>query len=405
MKKFMLMAAAVLMTLSAGAQNADALKAVKGAKKYSEANEIMKTQAESMTNQEQAQAYNAMVKLALSEYQKAEAKAVEAQVKQDADEEANQRTKSVKAAYNAVKAAMSCDKADRQPNDKGQVKPKFRKANQTAVISARNAMINAGLDTYNNKDYASAQKYFGIFVDSRVGEFYEGFDFSAEQSFAQIAYYAALAAYFNQDYKKTVKYTKVALDMLDSSVTADEVIMLQLGAGEGLVKNAEVDSVKFVKDVAKLYKQYPDNEMVFGKLVALYQETNDMDSANKLLNERIAKNPNDAMALAYVGQNAQNEGKWDEAIDAYQKALVGKPDFIPAKSNLAVCFLNRGVALYEAKADASGRMDAAVKEKVLGDLNQSKTILEEVSKLDPNQEQARWEYQLNRVNYALDQLK
>lgn len=404
MKKFILMAATVLVTLAANAQNPDGLKKVLGAKDYKEANEMMKTLAESMTNEEKAKAYNKLVDLAIADNDKAEKKALEASLAKNEEEAAKQTTKKVKAAYNALKMARECNKADMEPNAKGKIAPKFQKKNADRLMIIRNSMVQAGLDSYNSKNYADAQKYFGMFVETRQDPLFAKADFSQEKDYGQIAYYAALAAYFNKDAKKCSKYADIALASGQEDVISD-AITVKLGALEEQAKAAAIDTVKYIKEVKKIYKEYPNNDALLGKLASLYDETGDKAASQKLLDERLAQNPNDAMANALVGQNAQGEEKYPEAIAAYEKAVAAKPDFILAKLNLAACYLTKAANEIDANADTRGNVKADAKPGILSDLNKSKSILEEIKAADPDELQVKWNYTLERVNYILENIQ
>ncbi|MDE5986974.1 MAG: hypothetical protein K2H16_06815 [Prevotella sp.] len=404
MKKIMLMAATVMMSLAANAQNPDGLKQVMSASKYSEASKLLKTASETMLSTEKAKAYNKLVDLAVAECTKAEEAAVKAQLSKDDAEMNKQNAKKAKAAYNAVKNAMLCNDADNEPNEKGQVKPKFQSKNASRILPIRNTLINCGLEAYNSKDYASAQKYFGLFAESRQNALFSKTDFSAETNYGQICYYAALAAYFNKDGKKCSKYADYALQSGDKEIVND-VITVKLGALEEQAKAAQIDTLKYISSVKKLAKEYPDNEGVFGKLVALYDESGDKAGAQKALNARLKENPNDAMANAYVGQNAQAENKYDEAITAYEKALQAKPDFLAAKLNVGICYLSKAAAAIDANSDARGNVKPEAKAGIVADLNKAKTAIEEVKAADPDKTQVNWAYPLERVNYILENLK
>lgn len=404
MKKFMLMAATVFMALAANAQNPDGLKQVLASKEYKEANELVKAQAQTMANEEKAKAYNKLVDLALTDYDKAEKKALEAQLAKNDEEMAKQNGKKAKAAYNALKMAMECNKADNEPNAKGKVAPKFMKKNADRLIIVRNSLVQAGLDAYNTKNYSDAKKYFGGFVESRVDPLFSKSDFSAEKDFGQIAYYAALAAYFDKDHKRCSKYADIALGSGEENVIAD-AITIKIGALEQQAMDKSIDTLKFVKSVKKIYDAYPENETAFGKLEGLYDEAGMKKEAADLLNDRLAKNPNDAMANAYVGQNAQAEEKYVEAIAAYEKALTTKPDFLHVKMNMGVCYLNKAAKAIDANTDARGNIKADAKDAIMADLNKSKSILEEVKAADPDRAQVNWSYPLERVNYALENIQ
>lgn len=400
----MLMAATVLMTLAANAQNPDGLKQILKADKYSEANEMVKNLAESMTSEEKAKAYNKLVDLALADNEKAEKKALEAQLAKNDEEMAAQNEKKNKAAYNALKMARECHKYDIEPNAKGKVAPKFQSKNASRLMAVRNGLVQAGLDAYNAKDYASSQKYFGAYVEARQEPLFEKADFSADQNYGQIAYYGALAAYFNKDAKKCSKYADIALNSGEADVI-DDAITVKIGALEEQAKVAEIDTVKFIKEIKKVYEAHPANDGVFGKLVGLYEDSGDKAGAKALLDSRLSQNPNDAMANAYIGQGAQAEEKYDDAIAAYQKAIAAKPDFLHAKLNLGVCYLNKAAKSIDANTDARGNISDDAKAQVVADLKQAKTILEEIKEADPDRLQVNWSYPLERVNYALENIQ
>lgn len=397
MKKFMIMAAAVMVSLSVNAQSSPEAKAIKKMKSYTEVLEAIKANGASFDKADNAFAYNKLVDLAISENSKTEKAAIEAQLAKNAEQQAQMTNAKNAAAYNALQAAMQCNTFD----EKG----KYKNKNVNRLMTIRNSMVQAGLDAYNTKDYESATKYFGAFVETRTDALFNEADFSREQNFGQIAYYAALAAYFNKDYAKCDQYADAALNSSERDSIANDVIIVKLGAYEEQAKTAVMDSATYVKNVRAMYDQFPENENIFGKLVGLYEETGDKASAKTLLDARLAANPHDAMANAYVGQTAQGEQKYDEAIAAYSKAVAAKPDFLAAKLNLGVCYLNKAVAAVDANTDARGNINPEVKPQAMSDLNEAKKILEEVRTADPDCMQVNWKYPLERVNYVIENVK
>ncbi|MEE1121143.1 MAG: hypothetical protein UHT92_05625 [Prevotella sp.] len=397
MKKFMIMAAAVMVSLSVNAQSSPEAKAIKKMKSYTEVLEAIKANGASFDKADNAFAYNKLVDLAISENSKTEKAAIEAQLAKNAEQQAQMTNAKNAAAYNALQAAMQCNSFD----EKG----KYKNKNVNRLMTIRNSMVQAGLDAYNTKDYESATKYFGAFVETRTDALFNEADFSREQNFGQIAYYAALAAYFNKDYAKCDQYADAALNSSERDSIANDVIIVKLGAYEEQAKTAVMDSATYVKNVRAMYDQFPENENIFGKLVGLYEETGDKASAKTLLDARLAANPHDAMANAYVGQTAQGEQKYDEAIAAYSKAVAAKPDFLAAKLNLGVCYLNKAVAAVDANTDARGNINPEVKPQAMSDLNEAKKILEEVRTADPDCMQVNWKYPLERVNYVIENVK
>lgn len=397
MKKFMIMAAAVMMSLSATAQSSPEAKAIKKMKSYTEVLEAIKANGAAFDNADKAFAYNKLVDLAIKENSESEKAAIEAQLAKNAEQQTKMNVAKNASAYNALQAAMQCNAVD----EKG----KYKNKNVNRLMTIRNSMVQAGLDAYNSKDYTSATKYFGAFVETRTDALFNEADFSREQNFGQIAYYAALAAYFNKDYKKCDQYSDAALNSSERDSIANDVIIVKLGAYEEQAKAAAMDSATYVKNVRAMYDQFPENENIFGKLVGLYEEVGDKASAKSLLDTRLASNPNDAMANAYVGQTAQAEQKYDEAIAAYKKSIASKPDFLAAKLNLGVCYLNKAVAYVDANTDARGTIKPEAKTVAMADLSEAKKLLEEVKAADPNCAQVNWQYPLERVDYVIENVK
>ena len=70
MKKIVLMAVAACMVVSANAQNPDAVKKVMDAKDFKEAKALVESNLSSMNDEERAKAWNKVVDLALSKFDK-----------------------------------------------------------------------------------------------------------------------------------------------------------------------------------------------------------------------------------------------------------------------------------------------------------------------------------------------
>lgn len=405
MKKLTLTMLAAALCSAAFAQNPDAVKQALAATKYSEASAVLKEQGESMISEEKAKVYNKLVDLGIADNAKAEEAAVKAQLNKDEEAIKAQSVKKVKGAYNALSAGIKCNKFDNEPNAKGQVKPKFKSKNAGRLIGMRNQLVDGGLDAYNSRQYADAQKYFGLYVESRHDQLFDKTDFTAyDQQYGAICYYASLAAYFNKDYKKAVKYVDYAIEKRDSA-TFDDAIKLKLNAMEEMAKAGEIDSTKLVKEIKKFYNEYPDNQAVFSKYIDALQNAGQKEEAEKVLAARIAANPNDLMANAYVGQNAQDAGKFADAIAAYTKVLEAKPDFLAVRFNLGVCYLNRANDSLNSNMNNAGVVAPAAKPAIVEDLNAAKKILEEVKAADPDCAQVNWAYTMQRVDYILGNIK
>ena len=255
MKKMIMMAVASLVVVSAGAQNKDFQKQMKAASAYQEALGVLNSNLSGLSAEDKALGYNRLVDLAMDKFNKENNIKLTNQVTQ---------------------------KNDPFDNDKGKVAPKFRKKNAERLLAARNLLLTAGQDLYNDKKFDAAQTAFGLFVDSRQDPLFSESDFSAESFYTQIAYFAALAAYNNHDFPAASNYADLCKNDAEYGNEAMDIKVLSMKAQ---LKTKE-DSVKYMNDLKALHAQEPENERYFSLLTEYYQNTQD-NAAKKARHERI----------------------------------------------------------------------------------------------------------------------
>lgn len=368
----------------------DAIKQIMGAKDYKEALSLIQSSAASMSNEDKAKAYNKVVDLALAKFDKESQIALTNQVTKK--NEAYDKEGMNKAALQALNAAMECDKYDNMPNEKGKIKPKFRKTNATRLAGARASLINAGQDAFNVKDFKGAMDCFGIYVDTKDAPlFAEGAGKNEDPYFGQISYYASLAAYNAQDFPAASKYAGYAMQDTASAADALDIKILSMKAQ---LKTKE-DSLKYAEEVKELYNKDPKNDRFFALLTEYYANTGDKDAKVKLIEEQLVKNPESKMAWALKGEMAMGEHKWEDAITAYKKSVEIDPTFIQVLYNIGVCYNSKAIEFKNANANERTGMLTPDKQEVYNnDLKQAISYLEKVKAQDPNRDMVNWAYTL-----------
>ena len=325
MKKIVLMAVAACMVVSANAQNPDAVKKVMDAKDFKEAKSLVESSLSSMNDEERAKSWNKVVDLALAKFDKEQTVQITNQAMKKNDPYDKEGMN--EAARVAVQAAFECEKYDQLPNEKGKVKPKFHKKNQERLNSARNALVNAGQDYYNNKDFKTAAAAFAAYVDCKNNPLFSDYDFSKDQILGQVAYFASLASYNSQDYPAASRYASIAIG--DTAVAKD-AMDIKILSMKATLKTKE-DSVKYLNEIKELYNQDPANERMFSLLTEYYQATGDNAAKNDLISKQVSQYPS-KMAWALKGESEMGEGKWAAAIESYKKSLALDPEFIRCSS-------------------------------------------------------------------------
>ena len=137
------------------------------------------------------------------------------------------------------------------------------------------------------------------------------------------------------------------------------------------------------------------------QIASLYNQIGESQLSEKILNDAIAKDPNNKMAYAIKGENAMSDKKWDDAIKYFKKTVEIDPAFTAVWFNLGVCASSKGFDLNEQLSE-NGRITTENDAKVKEVLKEAAGYYEKVRQLDPNREKvSNWPYQLRMIYNAL----
>ncbi len=383
MKKLFVMAVMMVASATAFAGDSDALKAILKTKTYAEAEALVKANLGSLANDaEKAKAYNKLVDLALAQFDAQSTIQTENQVAKQMGKEEKPVDQKLMSdmAYNAIVAGLECDKYDQKPNEKGKVAPKFASKNaQRLWFAPRNQMVNAGQDALTAKDNATARKYWTLFVESDAAPMFK--DQNREQQkpfFGQVARFAAIFAYQDKDMAKALELADVALKDPQEYENALNLKLEILGDG---LKTKD-DSLKYVENLKTLYAEHKTNgvmEKLYNTLIGVGQSA----EADKIIDEALAADPNNFVALADKGLSLLQAQKAEEAVKYLKRAYDIKND-------------NAIIATYAGTAyvvQAQNVEDPAKKKELY---KQAIEMFDKAKELDPDMLQAKWGY--NRYN-------
>ena len=383
MKKLFVMAVMMVASATAFAGDSDALKAILKAKTYAEAEALVNSSLGSLANDaEKAKAYNKLVDLALAQFDAQSTIQTENQVAKQMGKEEKPVDEKLMSdmAYKAIVAGLECDKYDQKPNEKGKVAPKFASKNaQRLWFAPRNQMVNAGQDALTAKDNATARKYWTLFVESDAAPMFK--DQNRDQQkpfFGQVARFAAIFAYQDKDMAKALELADVALKDPQEYENALNLKLEILGDG---LKTKD-DSLKYVENLKTLYAEHKTNgvmEKLYNTLIGVGQTA----EADKIIDEALAADPNNFVALADKGLSLLQAQKAEEAVKYLKRAYDIKND-------------NAIIATYAGTAyvvQAQNVEDPAKKKELY---KQAIEMFDKAKELDPDMLQAKWGY--NRYN-------
>ena len=394
MKKLMIMAIMFVASATAFAGDSDALKAIKKAKTYADAEQLLKQNFDQLEGAwEKAEAYNYLTDLAYDVYNEEDNKRL---LQQPYDQELLSTM-----AINALNCAMECDKYDQMPNKKGKIDPDFHKDNQKRMANVRIAVINAGVEYANAQDNKKGYEAFSLYLNSAQNSlFADDENMKNDANLGVASFYAGRCAILNEDYAAANQVIDVALNDTSAQIR-DGAFDFKLYAMRMSQKTPE-DSLKFLNDIKELSVKYPDNEKVFANLGDAYMQRGDNATLTQICNERLAANPQDALGHIYIGMMAMGDKKYEEAIKEFDFVPEGNSNFLPVTFNRGICRMNLANEFLETHANKNtGVMKPDDEATFKGMLAAAKTDLEKARELDPEQQNVRWGALLRNIYYNL----
>lgn len=388
---------AIAVICSASAFSQDVFKQISKIKDYNEAYNLLKSNLGNMSAEEKAQCYNALVDLSLDKVMKEQGTITENQMAEQLKTQVTpyDTVGLYNAAMQAIENGVACDEFDMQPNEKGKIKPKFHKKNAERLYAIRFHLINAGI-YYQGKDDDLSYKNLATYVESAEYPLFKEIDKSGDANLTQIAYYAARSAYFAKDFAKAEKYADIALN--DTAVAKD-AMQIKLAVMQSQLKN-HADSLNYVTKLKDIYAKDESNEAVFSMICSMLLSLDDKAGLDALVQDKLAKNPNDFTALTVVGQVYMNDHKWDEAIETLTKAVNVQPDNIAIIASIGNCYMYKAQEAVE-RATANNKNLTPDAEKVIIDVYmQAINYLEKAKNLDKTMEfKSYWAYSLYTCCY------
>ena len=369
------------------AGDSEALKAIKKAKTYAEAAQLM-TNAQFADDQEKADAYNKLVDLAMAKINKETgtiAQNTAAAQLGTGKEEAYDTLGLADAICNAYVAAVECNKYDQLPNAKGKVAPRFDKKNAERIWPVRTHLVNIGQEEARKGNNANVLKYWGTFVDSSEDPLFAEQNHESEKAYiGQVAYFSGRYAFEAKEIDRANKYFDVAMRDPEQK---NEALTFKLYAAGSNLKN-RADSLQYVEQLKALYAENPDNDIVLDKLFSLYDGMKDKEAQIALLDSHLAKFPTSFAALANKGMMAIADNDAVEGAKWLRKAAESSPENAVIQTYLGTCL-----------SVQAGNTDDPAQRKAL--YQEAVQALDKAKQLDPTKAQANWGYNRYQAYYNL----
>lgn len=256
--------------------------------------------------------------------------------KKAAIDQSADRTDMYKALTASIPSWLKVYELENQPNEKGKVNLKYTKKLQEVLHNDYLQLFNGGAWFLQSNKYAEGVNALEKFLDVKKAPFFaEDKDVAAIDSNAMnAAYYAIGAASSLKEYDRVIslynRFGSFALNPKDIHQWVSSAYF------------AKKDSVGAIPVLIQAVKASPEEPYFLVNLVNIYQKNGKEAEANKLLDDRIAANAQDATALLVKGSIVE-EKDLKEALQWYYKAAK-------ADAKNANAFIYLGAGLYNAAA-------------------------------------------------------
>ncbi len=343
MKKIFSLAAVAACSMVSMAQNSVISKAafLQEQNKTAEALEVLKSSFDNPKTTKFAEIYNQAGKLVSTQFNPELMKA--------AQNEPLDTAKFISSLNEMVDYFTKSYVAEHTPDAKGKMpKVKFSPENTRVLLGCQDYFFYAGIFLNQNRDKAGAYEYFNKhlqFVNNpALADKRDSLIQAKAQNYAQANYYCSMLAYEMKKWDDVLRQTQELLPkkelLAEAKIPVRDLYLMRFEAN----LTGKKDTLAYVNDLKHAIDNIEDNQAFMESLVAVYNEKNDVKSAEETANEMVAKNPQSKSAWfikGYVDMNLKHD--YATARNAFDKALELDPNYLDAMANKAYCYINEVV--------------------------------------------------------------
>ena len=287
--------------------------------------------------------------------------------------------------------AQSLDSLDMKPDEKGRVKPEYRKEHAEQLNQLRPNLYYGGTYQVRREDYKTAYSYFDLYLDAARQPLFTGYKYlESDKQVSQAAYWATLCGFKMRVPKKTLKYSQLAMTDYDKS----KYVFHYMCEAYRLLKNQE----EYLKTLNLGFKLFPTYPYFFPHLADHYKALGDNEKMLQLAEIGLRKAPDNALFLLAKSIALLNMNHYSECIDVSKKMITLYQNQAEPYFNIATCYLNEALSLEQLNEPRRYR------EQLVKLYSDARPYMEKYRELAPDESQ-RWAPALYRIYLNLNKGK
>lgn len=274
--------------------------------------------------------------------------------------------------YNMYDPYIKADELGQIPNEKGQIKNKFRKDIVKNMRDGHRFYINGGVYYNEKRDFKRATDFFERYWELPSLAMFEDTkgDFNTQDSVYQtIKYYAVISSIQSADHDRSIKLLKkIIAEPYVQNSTYKESDAYELLASEYQQVN---DSLAFVQVLNDGAKKFPGNKYFTPNLINEFIRGGKTAEAMAYLDQAIANDPSNTCELIGVKASLYAEQKnYASAEPAYLQAIAADANCEKALEGLGVLYILQAQDVKEKAGQTNSRSEQAQLDKQTADFYQ-----------------------------------
>lgn len=274
--------------------------------------------------------------------------------------------------YNMYDPYIKADELGQIPNEKGQVKNKFRKDIVKNMRDGHRFYINGGVYYNEKRDFKRAADFFERYWELPSLAMFEDTkgDFNTQDSVYQtIKYYAVISSIQSADHDRSIKLLKkIIAEPYVQNSTYKESDAYELLASEYQQVN---DSLAFVQVLNDGAKKFPGNKYFTPNLINEFIRGGKTAEAMAYLDQAIANDPSNTCELMGVKASLYAEQKnYASAEPTYLQAIATDANCEKALEGLGVLYILQAQDVKEKAGQTNSRSEQAQLDKQTADFYQ-----------------------------------